>query len=263
MSEVVELVLGVYYHVTLQRCAARGGSDAQCVQFKDVLGAVHWLCAPKELHVRGDDLLGHFAVDGLVDVGGVTLVSVAHSRERLSLYGLEDGEEWVLFLCLGEGLLVGLFAVGSLLGRSDVVLCALQLKLRSCLLLCFGDSGILLLGSGCYVLLCGISLCGVGSCVLLARGDVGELRIELLEVWEHLLCVVCLPELKVCRTLEELAYTLWLTYARHLHHQTAFLALEALDVRLYHAELVDTVAHYVVRVVDGVAHLGAEGSLHL
>ena len=116
MTEVVELVLCVYYDVTLQRSATRGGSDAQCVEFKDVLRAVYRLSTPEELHVGRDDLLCHLAVDSLVYIGGVTLVSVSYGRERLSLYRLEHGEERVLLLCLCQCLLVSLLAVCGLFG---------------------------------------------------------------------------------------------------------------------------------------------------
>ena len=86
--------------------------------------------------------------------------------------------------------------------------------------------------------------------------------VELHEIRLHFLIVVCLPELEVCATLQELTHTLRFADTRHLNHDAAFLSFELLDVRLNYSELVDTVAHNVERVVDGRLHFLAQHLLN-
>ena len=60
-----------------------------------------------------------------------------------------------------------------------------------------------------------------------------------------------------------LYYKLWLTYTRHLDHDTSLLSLKLLYVRLYDAELVDTVTYDIERVVDSRLYLCSQGCLDL
>ena len=118
-------------------------------------------------------------------------------------------------------------------------------------------SGLLCCGSSCCVYSCGVCR------LVLARAYVSLALVYLLEERNNLVRVVCLPELEVGASLEELAHTLRLVDTRHLHHDTSLLALQLLDVGLYYAELVDTCADYEERVVDGCLHLSAENLLHV
>ena len=88
---------------------------------------------------------------------------------------------------------------------------------------------------------CCISLSGCSSiCLSLFLATISQLTVELNEVRDNLLSIVCLPEFEVCATLKELTHTLWLADTRHFYHDTTFLTFELLDVRLYNTELVDT-----------------------
>ena len=70
------------------------------MELEDVLGAVNWLGTPQELNVRRDNLLSLAAIDELVNISGVALVSVAHCREALTTNRLEDSEQRMLLLSL-------------------------------------------------------------------------------------------------------------------------------------------------------------------
>ena len=76
------------------------------------------------------------------------------------------------------------------------------------------------------------------------------------------MAVISLPELKVCRTLEQLTHTFRLTNTRHFNHQSTFLSFEFLNVWLYYTILVDTVCHNVVRVIDSGSDLVTKSFLH-
>ena len=60
-------------------------------------------------------------------------MSVTHNREALSLHWLEDGEQRVLLLCLGNGLLIVLCGLVSSSGGALAFLLQLELILRSLL----------------------------------------------------------------------------------------------------------------------------------
>ena len=88
---------------------------------------------------------------------------------------------------------------------------------------------------------CSVSLSSCSSISLsLFLATISQLAVELNEVRDNLLSIVCLPEFEVCATLKELTHTLWLADTRHFNHDTAFLTFELLDVWLYNTELVDT-----------------------
>ena len=88
---------------------------------------------------------------------------------------------------------------------------------------------------------CSVSLSSCSSISLsLSLATISQLAVELNEVRDNLLSIVCLPEFEVCATLKELTHTLWLADTRHFYHDTAFLTFELLDVWLYNTELVDT-----------------------
>ena len=94
----------------------------------------------------------------------------------------------------------------------------------------------------------GSSVVGSGLLFLHSGGIgaiVGQVLVYLDEVGHNLVRVVSLPELQVGATLQQLAHTLGLLHTRHFHHDAASLTFQLLDVGLYYAELVDTVAHYV------------------
>ena len=131
---------------------------------------------------------------------------------------MEDGEERVLPVVLGEFVLFGL-ALGYFLVEYALV-CIFSL-LRT------------LLSHG---LSCGLEL---------SESLVGlhEIRVEYLAV------EVGCPELEGSGSLEELSNTLRLFHARELHEDAAGVA-EFLDVRLGYAEAVDTVAEHL----EGVGH---------
>ena len=97
------------------------------MELEDVLGAVNWLGTPQELNVRRDNLLSLAAIDELVNISGVTLVSIANGRKALTTNRLEDSEERVLLLSLSYLSVAGNLIVGYLcLG---LFLSLLQLKL--------------------------------------------------------------------------------------------------------------------------------------
>ena len=130
-----------------------------------------------------------------------------------------------LYLCL-----IAQFGCGSLLG---VVFLQLELGL---------------VGLGDLFLLGLLILLHAGSIV---AGVVGQSLIQLDEVRNNLVRVVSLPELQVGATLQQFTHTLGLFDTRHLDHDAAILSLQLLDVGLDDAKLVDTVANYVERVVNG------------
>ncbi len=118
----------------------------------------------------------------------------------------------------------------------------------------------------------GAALLVLSVCVLVGSGTVflgrmvvivGQSLVKLHEIRRDFLVVIGLPELQVGASLQQFAHALRLTDTRHLDHQAAFLSLELLDVGLYDAKLVDTVAHHVVRVVDGCGDFCAQCLLHL
>ena len=212
------------------------------------LYAVGWLGAPEEAAVRRYDALCLRRVYEAVDISCIACVGVCDEREALSACWLQDSEEWVELLCLCY-LLVCRLLVGSSSGCS-VCLFLLYLELWLCLCV-----GLCCSGRVSHFLLCCVSH--------LFLSAVGETLVELCEVRYYFGSVECLPELEVCRALEELTHSLWLTYTRHLDHDTSLLSLKLLYVRLYDAELVDTVTYDIERVVDSRLYLCSQGCLDL
>ena len=151
---------------------------------------------------------------------------------------------------------LGIFAFFTV-GLSHLVVVLLQVKLG---LVCSG-----LGGSGCVFLLSAdrVGGCLLGGSVFLAAVDGSQTLVELVEQRGNVLTVVGLPELKVGASLKELAHTLRLADTRHFYHEASLLAFELLDVGLNDAELIDTVADNVERVVDSCLHFGAQGGFHL
>ena len=166
-------------------------------------------------------------------------MSITYEAESIARDSLQQGEQRVLLLCC---LYSSCLCLGSLL---CCVASAAQLQLSLSRLLClYGVS---------------LSRCCVG---FLSSATISEALVELYKVGLYLLVVVGLPELQVCRTLQQLTHTLRLADTRHLDHQSSFLAFQLLDVGLYDTELVDTVAYNIVGVLDGCCHLLAEHTLH-
>ena len=138
---MVELVPCIYDYVALKRCASVGRGDLECVQFKDVLVFLgHWLCAPEQFHVRGEQFLGICAVDDGVHCCGVSYVCISQEAVGRTVDRLEYGEEGVLLL------------------EEFALVC---LSLCRCLCLCV----VLVerkLRLGLSLFCCRLSLCGVG-----------------------------------------------------------------------------------------------------
>ena len=205
--------------------------NLQCIKLINVLyrKSVSRLRTPKELEVRRQNLLCGSRIDNLVHGSSVAHVGITNNAERTLWRELQNCEKRICLLCLCH--LCALRACSSL-GSAVLVGVDLELCRRSLLgnLSLLGSVVLLLSGSGVFLHLAAVSHC----------------LVELAQVRSDFLAVVCLPEFKVCTTLEELAHTLRLTNTRHFHHDAAFLAFELLDVRLYDTKLVDTVANDVV-----------------
>ncbi len=88
------------------------------------------------------------------------------------------------------------------------------------------------------------------------------LLVKLLQIGEHILRVISLPEFQVRTTLQELADTFRLTDTRHFHHDTTSLSFQFLDIRLNDTKLVDTSTYYVERVIDSCLHFLTQSFLH-
>ena len=241
---MVEFVFRINHDVTLKRSTTVGGGHFQCVEPENILGSqsVFRLCTPKQLTVRRHNLLGNVGIDDFIDVSRVAHVGVAHECERALTSGLQNGEQRMLFLGL-----FNLLRVGGGSNLSALVL-HLELRLRLCRV-----------GLHLFHFLFGNLRGGVGTG---GQPVVGHARVKLHEVGNDFLGVVGLPEFKVGRALQQLTHTLRLANTRHFHHDTAVLTFEFLDVGLHHAELVDTRANHVERVVDGRLYLGAQCALH-
>ena len=156
---------------------------------------------------------------------------------------LQHGEQRVALL--GQFHLVLL--AGSLGGNSVLFVFLVQFE--------FGAFSL----SHLFVGLGAVGLGSISSSIVVAQ----QTLVELAQRRGDFVAVVCLPEFKVGTTLEQFADTLRLTDTRHFDHDAAFLSFQFLDVGLYHTKLVDTVAHHVVRVVDGRLYLFSECLLHL
>ena len=98
---------------------------------------------------------------------------------------------------------------------------------------------------------------GVGSLLQLFHH-----RIRLFEHREYLRIIIGKPELQRSSSLEELAHTLRLLHTGKLHEDTPRRP-DLLDIRLRHAETVDTAAQDVERVVDGTLGLLPQHADHL
>ena len=95
------------------------------MELKDVLCALNRLSRPQELNIRRDNLLSLLTVDELVNLSGVTLMSITHGREGLSLNRLEDGEQRILLLCLCK---LSVAALGSLVSSLSTSVSSLLLQ---------------------------------------------------------------------------------------------------------------------------------------
>ena len=252
---MVELVAGIGDHITLEGSTARGAGDLDGIETIDVLGGktVLRLSTPEELAVGGDDLAGQFGVDDLIDLGGVAHVGIAYERQRTVASGLQHSEQRVLLLSLGH-LSLG---VGS---NASLVLIGVHLEL----VLCLGSVSLGAIGLGRLSLhLFGGRLVGLSGAIGLHATLVSHTGVELCQEGNDLFSIIGLPELQVSRTLQELTHALRLTDTRHFDHDAAVLTFELLDVGLHNAELIDTGADHVERVVDSRLHLSAQGLLDL
>ena len=115
----------------------------------------------------------------------------------------------------------------------------------------------------CWFSLSNLSLHTIGlGCVCLSTST-SKTLVELYQIWLYLLVVICLPELQVGTTLQELTHTLWFTNTRHLHHDTSLLSFQFLDVWLNNSELINTVAYHIEGIVNSSLYLFAQHTLHL
>ena len=78
------------------------------------------------------------------------------------------------------------------------------------------------------------------SCLLVGNKSL----VQLIESRKNLLCNLlsaeCLPELQVCRTLQQSLDTVFISYTGKLNENTASRALHRLHIRLYYTETVNT-----------------------
>ena len=119
MTHLVELVLGIGNHVTLQWSTSIGLCNLQRIEGEDLtLGVltseVLCLSTPAEFALCREDLAGDIGIDDLVDISGVTGVGITNNSESL-WNGLEDGEQRVLLQCLC--LCLGIHHLVILLGK--------------------------------------------------------------------------------------------------------------------------------------------------
>ncbi len=203
------------------------------MQLEDVLGlnAVGGLGAPEQLQVGRQHLLGQRTIDNLVDGGSIADACITADAQALTC-GLQHGEQRVQLLGLSQ----------LVVGRSLDVLLLVALELKLGLGVLGGLHLLVGLGLGQFCLFTD------GGAVLDRRGilvAVGQTLVELLQIGQHLVGVVGLPEFEVGRTLQQLTHALGLADSRHLNANTALGALHLLDVGLHHAELVDTCADHI------------------
>ena len=181
------------------------------------------LNGPSQLQVSGQDGLGGGRVDDLVDSSGIASANITNHGR--SRIG---ACQCIKTGQLGQGgsVLVFLDWLGSLGG----------------------------VGSG---------LCGRVGGGCLGSSDIGlGLVTELTQRTNDVRQRVGQIELQVSGTLQQLAHALGLFHTRELK-QDAASALQLLDIGLYHAKAVDTVAQYLVGVVDHAVDLIVEDVLHL
>ena len=241
MTHLVELVLGIGNHVTLQWSTSVRLSNFQCIECKDVamgvLTEVLCLGTPTELTLCGQYLTGYVGINHLVHVGGITGVGITNDSQSLG-NGLEHSEQWILLQRLSLGL--GIHDLIVLLGQ-------------------FGSQVV------------GLNSSGIDGCRIGSNGIIGSytslnssiLLVELSQQRINLLRIVSLPELQIGTTLQQLTNTLGLLDTRHFHHDTSTLSFELLDIWLYNAKLINTVADYIERVVNSRLNFCTQGTLHL
>ena len=240
------IVHGHRHDLTLQvvKLAGSAGNDvtvqdglavnrAQCDELEHLVATLHLLglYGPSELQVGGEDRLSDRRVDDGIDSSGVTNGDITQNGraglsacQRLEAHELSQGE----FTLLGGGSLLG--SLGGTVGSS----------------LDLGGSG----GVGSGLLGLSNRLVGLSLVAQLTQcaNDVGQR--------------VGLVEFQVSGTLQQLAHALGLFHARELK-QDASSALQLLDIGLYHAKAVDTVAQHLVGVVHHSVDLVVEDALHL
>ena len=87
MTILVELVLGICDHVTLQRSASRRFCHLQCMKLEDftLLVKVGSLGAPQQFHVAWQYALCNFRIDNLVNLCSVACSGISNNAEALTL----------------------------------------------------------------------------------------------------------------------------------------------------------------------------------